>query len=198
VAFEVLLSLDGDPPRSVMDAVRKDRERLVRQPMVSLLHDLAWADPAFEDHSVWRYAKTPWWWQNQCAVVRIGRNVEIGLRFNLDGLRIQGGWRYGDSDQIGRFRTAVAEQASGSELSGVLARLGDVGFEIIGDVMKRVPRGYPPDHPRADLLRHRSLSALRHLGCDDWLHTSQAVDRVLAAHAQLRPMLDWLTSHVAR
>ena len=31
-------------------------------------------------------------WQNQSAVLRIARNVEIGLCFNLDGLRIQGAW----------------------------------------------------------------------------------------------------------
>lgn len=196
-AFDVLLRLDGDPPRSVMAAVRKDRERLVRQPMISLLHDLAWANPAFEDHSVWRYAKTPWWWQNQCAIVRVGRDVEVGLRFNLDGLHVLGAWRYADSERIARFRAAVAEEASGSELAALLAGLRAAGFEMAGDVMKRVPRGYPADHTRAELLRHRSLIALCHLGCDDWLHTPEAVDRVLAAHARLRPLLDWLTRHVA-
>jgi uncharacterized protein (DUF2461 family) len=196
-AFDILLRLEGEPSQEVMREIRKERERLVRQPMVSLLDDLAWADPAFEDHSVWRYGKTPWLWQNQSAVARIARNIGMGLRFNLDGLRIQGAWWYADSDQISRFRAAVAAEASGSVLGDVLAGLRRKGFEITGDILKRVPREYPADHPRAALLRHRSLVAVRHLGCDEWLQTSEAIDRVLAAHEELRPLLSWLTDHVA-
>lgn len=196
-AFDVLLRLDGEPSQETMRAARKDRESLVRRPMVALLHDLAWADPAFEDHSVWRYGKTPWWWQNQSATVRVGRNVEIGLRFNLDGLRVQGAWWYADTDQVARFRAAAAAEESGTALAGVLADLGGKDFEITGDLLKRVPRGYPADHRRAALLRHRSLLAVRHLGCGDWLRTSGAVDRVLTAHEDLRPLLGWLTEHVA-
>ncbi|MDT7843406.1 DUF2461 family protein [Streptomyces justiciae] len=196
-AFDVLLRLDGEPSQEVMREIRKDRERLVRQPMVALLHDLAWEDPAFEDHSVWRYGKTPWWWQNQSAVARVARNVEIGLRFNLDGLRVQGAWWYADSDQISRFRAAVAAEASGSALDDVVAELRDKGFEITGDRLKRAPREYPTNHPRAALLRHRSLLAVRHLGSDEWLQTPEVVDRVLAAHEELRPLLTWLTTHVA-
>ncbi|MFE0520896.1 DUF2461 family protein [Streptomyces sp. NPDC058954] len=195
-AFEVLLRLDGEPSSELMREVRKDRERLVREPMVSLLHDLAWADPAFEDHSVWRYGKTAWWWQNQSAVVRVAPNIEIGLRFNLDGLHVQGAWWYADTLQIGRFRAAVAAEPSGSELGDLVSDLRNKGFEITGDLLKRVPRDYPTDHPRADLLRHRSLLAVRHLGCDDWLQTPEAVDRVLATHRQLRPLLSWLTANV--
>jgi uncharacterized protein (DUF2461 family) len=196
-AFDVLLRLEGEPSQQVMREVRKDRECLVRQPMVSLLHDLAWVDPAFEDHSVWRYGKTPWWWQNQSAVVRIARSVEIGLCFNLDGLRIQGAWWYADSDQISRFRAAVAAEESGSELGDVVAELRGKGFEITGNTLKRVPREYPADHPRAALLRHRYLLAGRYLGCDEWLQTPEVVDRVLAAHGGLKPLLGWLTDHVA-
>jgi uncharacterized protein (DUF2461 family) len=196
-AFDVLLRLDGEPSQEVMREIRKDRERLVREPMVSLLHDLAWADPAFEDHSVWRYGKTPWWWQNQSAVVRIARNVEIGLRFNLDGLQVQAAWWYADSDQIGRFRAAVAAGASGSALGDVVTELRGKGFEITGDLLKRMPRGYPADHPRAALLCHRSLCAVRYLGCDEWLQTPAVVDRVLAVHEDVRPLLSWLTDHVS-
>ncbi|WP_328778445.1 DUF2461 domain-containing protein [Streptomyces canus] len=196
-AFDVLLRLEGEPSQEVMREIRKDRERLVRQPMVSLLHDLAWADPAFEDHSVWRYGKTPWWWQNQSAVARIARNVEIGLRFNLDGLQVQGAWWYADSDQISKFRKGVAAETSGSVLGDVVAELRDKGYEITGDLLKRAPREYPADHPRAALLRHRSLLAVRHLGCDAWLQTPEVVDRVLATHEDLSPLLSWLTDHVA-
>src|SRR5262245_11306563 len=89
-AFDVLLQLDGDPPLAVRERHRKDRERLVREPMVALLQDIADADPAYEDFSVWHYGKTVWWWQHQAAAVRIAPNLELGMRFDLDGLQIGG------------------------------------------------------------------------------------------------------------
>lgn len=72
------------------------------------------------------------------------------------------------------------------------------GYDISGDLMKRPPRGYPADHSRADLLRHRSLIAARPLGCEEWLHTPEAVERVLSAAADLDALLTWLVRHVSR
>ncbi|HVX43481.1 MAG TPA: DUF2461 family protein [Mycobacteriales bacterium] len=73
--------------------------------------------------------------------------------------------------------------------------------------MKRIPKGYPPGHPRAkllrdtghpraELLRHRNLIAERHLGCEEWLHTPEAGERVLAAFEELRPLTSWFADHV--
>jgi uncharacterized protein (DUF2461 family) len=67
------------------------------------------------------------------------------------------------------------------------------GHEILGDVMKRVPRGYPAGHPRADLLRHRSLIAARELESD----AVRDVEPVHRTCERLRPLLDWLVQHVA-
>jgi hypothetical protein len=193
-AFDVLLQLDGDPPAAVRERNRKDRERLVRQPMIALLQDVADADEAYDDFSVWGYGNTAWWWQHQCGVVRTPGRLEFGLRFDLDGLDISGGWQH---SEVERFRAAVANDETGSELTRILDSLKDKGIEVSGDVMKRHPRGYPPGHLRDALLRHRSLQALLPLGCDDWLHTPAAVDRVLDAFAQLGPLMSWLDQHVA-
>ncbi len=80
--------------------MRRHREEQVRQPMIDLLNDLADVDPWYEDFAVWRYASTAYWWQNQCAIVRVARNIDIGFRFNLDGLRITAAWWYADPQQI--------------------------------------------------------------------------------------------------
>nr|WP_232546728.1 DUF2461 family protein [Streptomyces antimycoticus] len=123
--------------------------------------------------------------------------IEIGLRFDLDGLRIQGAWWYPDPGQVDKFRKAVAAEGSGHELSAIIEDLRAKGYDISGDVMKRPPRGYPCDHSRTDLLRHRSLIAAQPLGCDDWLHTPEAVGKVLAAADDLDAMLTWLVRHVS-
>jgi uncharacterized protein (DUF2461 family) len=192
-AYTVLLELAGEPSRDTRERVRRDREEQVRQPMIDLLSDLADMDSWYEDFAVWRYASTAYWWQNQCAIVRVARNVEIGLRFSLDGVHIGAGWRYGGPEQIASFRAAVAADASGRPLADLVSSLAADGHEIAGDVMKRVPRGYPAGHPRADLLRYRSLVAARDLDSDT-VRDAGPVHRVCE---RLRPLLGWLAEHVA-
>lgn len=193
-AFDVLLRLDGDPPVALRESLRKEREQLVRQPMIALLQDVADADVTYDDFSVWGFRIMLWPWQRQCGIVRIERNIELSVTFDLDGLHVNGGgWYFGAEREA--FRAAVADDSSGPALVRIVEALRTRGYDIAGDVMKRVPRGYPADHPRAELLRHRSLSAGRPLGCDGWLHTPEAVDRVLAAFEELRPMMSWLAEH---
>jgi hypothetical protein len=188
----VLLELGGEPSLETRQRLRRQREQQVRQPMIDLLNDLADADPWYEDFAVWRYASTAYWWQNQCAIVRVARNIEIGFRFNLDGLRLQAAWWYASADQIALFRAATAADVSGRALENLLSSLAPDGHEILGDVMKRIPRGYPADHPRADLLKHRSLIAARDLESD----AVRDVEPVYHACERLRPLLDWLSQHV--
>ena len=151
-AQEVLLQLEGEPSPQTRERVRRDRESQVRQPMISLLSDLADVDPWYEDFAVWRYASMAYWWQNQCAIVRVARHVDIGFRFSLDGLQVKGAWWYAGPEQIASFRAAVAGDESGPALEDLVSSLSADGHEVSGDVMKRVPRGYPADHPRAGLL----------------------------------------------
>lgn len=190
-AYAVLLQLGGEPSRETRERVRRDREEQVRQPMIDLLNDLAEVDARYDDFAVWRYASTAYWWQNQCAVVRVARNVEIALRFNLDALRIQAAWWCADTPQIALFRAATAADESGRILEDLVSSLAADGHEILGDVMKRIPRGYPADHPRADLLKYRSLIAACELDSD----AVRDIEPVYRACERLRPLLDWLAEH---
>lgn len=196
-AFDVLLQLDGEPSEEVRERCRADREQLVRQPMIALMNDVADADGTYEDFSVWSYATMAWYWQHQPAVVRIRKFLELSLSFDLDGLHVQGAWWYADSTQVERYRHAVAADASGEQLAGIVDALRAKGFTITGDVLKRLPRGYAIEHPRAELLKHRTVRAQLPLGCDDWLHTSAVVDRVLEVFGELRPMTTWFAANVS-
>ncbi|TDU84518.1 uncharacterized protein DUF2461 [Kribbella voronezhensis] len=167
--------------------------------MLELLDALAEADPAYEDFAVWRYGEVLLEaWQRQSAIVRLAPNVELSVRFDLDGLEVGLAWWYAPAEQIERYRTAVGDPGSGRRLTAIIRKLEREGFVISGDQLKRPLRGYPADHPRAELLRHRTLIASRPLGCDDWIHTPAAADRVLAAVTQLRPLSRWLVENVAR
>jgi uncharacterized protein (DUF2461 family) len=125
--------------------------------------------------------------------VRVARHVDIGFRFSLDGLQIKAAWWYADPEQIALFRAAAAAEGSGRVLADLVRALDADGHEIGGDVMKRIPRGYPVDHPRAGLLKHRSLTAAREL------ETSAVggAEPVYRACERLRPLLTWLATHTA-
>jgi uncharacterized protein (DUF2461 family) len=192
-ASAVLLELDGEPSRATRERVRRDREEQVRQPMIDLLNDLADTDPWYEDFAVWRYASTAYWWQNQCATVRVARHVDIAFRFSLDGLGIKAAWWYAGPEQIALFRAAAAAEGSGRALADLVRALDADRHEIGGDVMKRIPRGYPADHPRADLLKHRSLTAAREL---ETIAVSDA-EPVYRVCEGLRPLLSWFATHTA-
>ncbi|TWD84031.1 uncharacterized protein DUF2461 [Kribbella amoyensis] len=167
--------------------------------MVELLNAIADADPEYEDFAVWGYGEVlVQAWQRQSAIVRMARNVELGVRFDLDGLEVGVAWWYAPSEQVERYRAAVADPGTGRRLVAIVRKLEREGFALSGDLLKRPLRGYPADHPRAELLRHRSVIASRPLGCEDWIHTAAAADRVLAAFAQLRPLTRWLVKNVAQ
>jgi hypothetical protein len=62
--------------------------------------------------------------------------------------------------------------------------------------LARVPRGFTADHPRAELLLHRTLTAEQGWPADRWLATREALDRVRAGWRALDPLTGWLAEFV--
>jgi len=62
-----------------------------------------------------------------------------------------------EPETLHRLRTAVAEKWD--RWSGILAALGLAGFEQLSEGLKRVPRGFPADHPGGAELKRRSFLA---------------------------------------
>ena len=63
------------------------------------------------------------------------------------------------SDQLVKFRAAVADDKRGRELDQLLVKLRKKGYSIDShDRYKRVPKGYDPEHPRADHLKRKGLT----------------------------------------
>ena len=64
-----------------------------------------------------------------------------------------------DPDQLRRYRDAVLDDARGAALARIVASVRKAGFTLMtGDLLKKVPRGVDPEHPRAELLRRRNLA----------------------------------------
>jgi uncharacterized protein (TIGR02453 family) len=60
---------------------------------------------------------------------------------------------------LNAYRVAVVNDTLGEELVDILNNIQSAGYETGGEHYKRVPRGYDPDHPRADLLKYNTLYA---------------------------------------
>ena len=71
-------------------------------------------------------------------------------------------------------------------------------LDIHGEQLTRVPNGYPKDHPHADLLRYKTLTASRELGAPAWLSTPAARTEILKAWRGITPLVAWLETHVGR
>jgi uncharacterized protein (TIGR02453 family) len=173
----------------------------VKAPMETLLAQL---EPEFGPAKFFRpyrdvrFAKDKTPYKDHAGAVAHDNDGSTGLyvQLNADGLYVAGGSWHLATDQVTRLRTAVDDKATGPRLVKVLAALEKDGWNIGGDRLVRVPKPYDADHPRADLLRAKSLAANHPFEPAEWLHTPECYDRVRAAWRALKPLNDWLHRHV--
>ena len=123
------------------------------------------------------------------------------VQVSADGLLVAGGGYRWAPDQIARFRTAVDDERRGEDLATRLGTLTETMIEgaaptVAGDLLATRPRGVAPDHPRLELLRHRSLYAHRGWEPDYVLHETRAAQRVAAVWRATRPLTDWIDDYV--
>ena len=119
------------------------------------------------------------------------------LQLSADGLLVGGGCHVQSPAQIAHFRAAVDAPESGGELQEIVDQVAAAGFDVEGEKLKTVPRGFDSQHPRAELLKHKSLSAGMRLGEPDWLSTPAAAKEIGGRWEKLRPLVDWMNEHAA-
>jgi uncharacterized protein (TIGR02453 family) len=194
--------LEADNSKTFWTQHRSTYESSVRAPMLALLEELAGEfGPAkvFRPYRDVRFShdKTPYKTHQGAVVTPEGRGAGSWyVQISADGLQVSGGaWRL-ESDQVARYRRAVADPVQGPRLEAEVERLRADGWAIEGDRLVRVPAGYSADDERLDLLKHKSLHATRHWVPEDWLHTPAAADRVRQAWRDLTPLTTWLADNV--
>ena len=101
--------------------------------------------------------------------------------------------RHPASDRLARFRAAIVQ-----EPERVHAALGEPGFvatfgRVDGDRLKRVPAGFPADHPDAELLKLKGVTFGRRLG-DDEAFSPGLPDLLADTYAAAVPVLRFLDS----
>lgn len=119
------------------------------------------------------------------------------LQLSAEGLAAGSGMYQMETDQLDRYRRAVADERTGRELTEVIAAIESARIDVHGHgSLKTAPRGYPKDHPRVDLLRHKGLTAWKHWPPAGWLGTAAVKARIVEFFRTSRPLRDWLDDHV--
>jgi uncharacterized protein (TIGR02453 family) len=129
---------------------------------------------------------------HQGVFVGVGPRTGWYAEVSADGFRLGAGAYYLDAPALAAFRRAV-DGPEGGELSKVLQALEVSGWEVGGDRLKSAPRGWSRDHPRIELLRHRSLSATRWVPDADVVTTPALADHVRSSWREVRPLVEWLS-----
>jgi uncharacterized protein (TIGR02453 family) len=194
-AVEFFDGLLVDNSKAYWTDQREIYEAHVRTPMLALLADLeAEFGPGkvFRPYRDLRFSndKTPY--KTHCGATAGRYYVQVGA----DGLMAAAGHYQMAADQVGRFRTAVDDERRGTDLAKRLAAIEADGITIAGETLRTRPRGVDADHPRLELMRHKSLYGWRRWPPDDVLHETGAVHRVASAWRSLRPLTEWLDDHV--
>ncbi len=193
--FFIGLALDNS--KRYFDANRRVFEERVRAPMEALVAEL---EPEFGPGKIFRINrdtrfsndKSPYK-TNVAAVMGDGRRGGY-VSYSALGLGVGAGRHMLDGTELARFRDAVAGP-SGDALAAVVTKLEQGGYEIGGEALKTVPRGFPKEHPRARFLRHKGLTVWKDYGLRPWLGTPEAKERVAVVWRDAEPLSAWFADN---
>lgn len=103
---------------------------------------------------------------------------------------------FADKGHLAAYQTAVDDDTRGEELVGLLAAAEKVGLGAGGEGYKRVPKPYPADHPRGDLLRHKGLFVSRQRPLTKAVDSAKFVDWCVDQFEPMSPVVEWVTAVV--
>ena len=95
------------------------------------------------------------------------------------------------------YRRSAVHRKHGKTLAEAVRKVSE-GYQIGVQHYKRVPRGFPPDHENAELLRHNGLTAVEIIPIPKELYTSAIVDYCYERFRDMAPIHFWLRDMTKR
>ena len=195
-ALDFYEDLAADNSKAFWTAHKAVYDTAVKEPMTALVAELEDEfGPAkiFRPYRDVRFSKdkTPYK-TAQGAVVHVAPGAGYYVQIDASGLYLGSGFYSATTEQITRLRETIDDEVRGAELVRILDELRTAGFTVGGELLKTRPKGYPADHPRIDLLRHKTLVASLAVGAPAWLHTPAAATEIRTAWRTMGPFMEWL------
>ena len=196
-ALEFFEGLEADNSKAYWHDNKTTYDVVVRRPTDELLAELA---PEFGTGKIFRPFRDVRFSADKSPYkTHIAATFEKGgyVQLSSAGLGAGLGYWHMSADQLERFRRAVADDVTGEPLTALVASLRRKEIEVTSIAsLKTAPRGFPKDHPRVELLRHKGLAAYRSWPVAPWLGTKAAKARVVDFLHTGQPLIDWLDEHV--
>lgn len=198
-AFDFYDGLAADNSKAFWNEHRDEYEECVRGPLELLGQEL---EPEFGSGHLYRPYRDVRFSKDKSPIkdhqglfVEMDNGLGWYVQVSQKGLMAAGGWYSATPDQVARYRESVVDD-QGGVLQGLVDTARAQGLTIGGDQLKTRPRGVAEDHPRLELLRHRSMYAWRQWEPAAWMGTRRALSRVTEAWVGLTPLMQWLSAHV--
>jgi uncharacterized protein (TIGR02453 family) len=197
-AVDFLRELEGNNDRDWFKANRTRYDEYLLTPARALAEDLAdLGNPhLFRPWNDTRFRPGPPLKEHIGLAIGYEGAGGFYVELSLDGLLVAAGLHNPAPDQVDRLRRAVDAPRSAAGLTKALAQARRAGLELGEADLVRTPRGYAPDHPRAELLRRRRVTVARRHRLAQWVHRPQAGRRIRAELEASAPLVRWLREHV--
>ncbi len=195
-ALEFYAGLESDNTKTYWLDHLDVYERDIKAPMVELLSELT--EEFGEVHLFRPYRDTRFSADKSPYKTTIAATIGEGyVQLSAYGLQAGVGVHHLATDQLERYRTAVVADWTGQQLQIIISELQRAGIDVHGsEALKTVPKGYPKDHPRVELLRFKGIVAGKVWPPASWLSTAAAKRRVVDLFHAGAPLVDWLTENV--
>ena len=216
-ALRFFKGLERNNNKAWFEAHRDEYENEVRAPMRDLIEDMnarfarfapeIQGDPKrsmFRINRDIRFSKnkSPYkthaacWFNHRSASTKVGSEANegsAGFYFHLQPGRssLGAGLWMPPRPQLNTLREAIAEDPDGFErmVRGLTKRFGGISAEH--GVLKRMPRGYPEDHPAAKWLKYQSFTSGRTLADSEVI--GPKLPALLARQFEgLLPLVRWI------
>jgi uncharacterized protein (TIGR02453 family) len=204
--FAWFTGLEADNTKPYFTANRGTYDQMVRGALEAMLEDLAdelgGRVRMFRQHRDLRFSadKSPYKTTTYGLIVdRPDDRPSLYAQLSSKGLFAGTGYHVLAADQLGRFRDAIADDATGPQLEDAIAMAEAKRVETFGEALKVAPRGYSRDHPRVKLLRHKSLIAGARLEPRaKGISRKTALEHARSTWSACSPLNAWLDRHVGR
>lgn len=199
-AFEFYEELEANNDRDWWLAHKATYDTAVKAPMDELM--AAAADEfgpmrLFRPNRDVRFSKDKSPYKTAAAAMTATDGAACYVQLSSEGLMVGGGQYHLASDQLTRFRDAIADDDTGTALGQICDDLRSDGYEIAAaETLKTAPRGWDKDHPRIDLARMKGMVVLTHLPRARWMSTAKALGRITDVWRDGEALFDWLDANV--
>ncbi|CAN5482190.1 DUF2461 domain-containing protein [soil metagenome] len=123
--------------------------------------------------------------------------MPLYLHIGLEEDYVGAGTYYFEDNRLATWRKLVAADKTGKPLAALVTKLRKAGYTVGGhEDYKKVPKGHPPEHARAEFLKMKGLTAGFPAMPKGLLHKPALVDWLVEHGKAVAPLVTWLATSI--